>query len=297
VTQWYATPTAFRTALEHRLRDRSAKRGTDLSRSRQLLIFERFLERVFRTFGPDVILKGGAALELRIARARTTRDIDLCVYGVPRFVLERLRSAGRAELGDWMTFEIEPDAKRPEIEADGLHYGGKRFRVQCRIAGVPFGLPFGVDVAFAEPFFGDAETVPGSDALEFIGIVAPTFRIYPIEAHIAEKLHAYTLPRPRPNSRVKDLPDMALLSMTRAIVATQLRSALREVFDRRATHPLPTSVPAPPQFWTPVYARMAKIDRLPWLSIADVHALVQAFLDPVLAGGIGVWRAEDAGWS
>jgi hypothetical protein len=31
-----------------------------------------------------------------------------------------------------------------------------------------------------------------------------------IETHIAETLHAHTLPRERPNTRVKDLPDLVL---------------------------------------------------------------------------------------
>jgi len=295
--QEYATPVAFRTALEHRLRDRAAKQGTDLSRLRQILVFERFLERAFHVLGRDAVLKGGTALELRIARARTTRDIDLRVFGDPDSVLERLRTAGREELGDWLTFEIEPDLEHPEIEAEGLRYGGRRFRAQGRIAGVPFGFPFGVDLAFAEPFYGNAETVEGSDILEFVGVTRPSFLIYPIEAHIAEKLHAYSLPRARPNSRVKDLPDIALLSTIREIDSALLHAAISDVFDRRATHPIPTTVAPPPDFWAPVYARMATMDRLPWREIADVHAAAKSFLDPVLSGTVGTWQAGRAAWS
>lgn len=243
------------------------------------------------------MLKGGAALELRIARARTTRDVDLRVFGDPNAVLERLRAAGREDLGDWLTFEIEPDTEHPEIEAEGLHYGGRRFRAQGRIAGVPFGLPFGVDLAFAEPFHGHAETVEGSDILDFIGVGRPAFLIYPIEAHIAEKLHAYSLPRPRPNSRVKDLPDIALLSTIRGIDPTSMSDAIADVFDRRATHPVPTTVAPPPEFWSPVYARMARTDRLPWASISDVHAAVSSFLEPVLSGERGSWQPDRAAWS
>lgn len=297
MTHEYATPVAFRTALEHRLRDRAAKQGTDLSRLRQILVFERFLERAFRVLGPHAVLKGGAALELRIARARTTRDIDLRVFGEPDSVLELLRAAGREDLGDWLSLEIGPDLEHPEIEAEGLRYGGRRFRAEARIAGVPFGLPFGVDIAFAEPFHGDAETVVGSDLLEFVGVSRPSFLIYPIEAHIAEKLHAYSLPRARPNSRVKDLPDIALLSTIREIDSATLLAAIANVFDRRATHPRPANVAPPPDFWAPVYARMAKTDRLPWKDVAEVHAAARAFLDPVLSGSVGFWRTDRAEWS
>jgi hypothetical protein len=66
----------------------------------------------------------------------------------------------------------------------------------------------------------------GPDLLAFAGIAPPTLRLYPIETHIAEKLRAYTMPRPRPNSRVKDLPDIALLATAQLIVARRLRDAL-----------------------------------------------------------------------
>lgn len=62
------------------------------------------------------------------------------------------------------------------------------------------------------------------DVLAFAGIAPPTLRICPIETHIAEMLHAYTTPRTRPSSRVKDLPDLALLASAQVIDAHRLRS-------------------------------------------------------------------------
>jgi hypothetical protein len=52
--------------------------------------------------------------------------------------------------------------------------------------------------------FGEADLLVADDVLGFAGISPPTLRVYPIETHIAEKLHAYTLPRKRPNSRITD---------------------------------------------------------------------------------------------
>jgi hypothetical protein len=43
---------------------------------------------------------------------------------------------------------------------------------------------------------------------------------------IAEKLHAYTLPRARPNSRLKDLSDLALLASVQSLDAKRVRAAL-----------------------------------------------------------------------
>jgi len=72
----YATPAAFKAALEQRLRD-SSKSGVELARRRQLLVFDRLLARVTRVLGKAAMLKGGLVLEFRLERARTTRDVDL----------------------------------------------------------------------------------------------------------------------------------------------------------------------------------------------------------------------------
>jgi len=75
-----------------------------------------------------------------------------------------------------------------------------------------YGRPFGVDVAFGDPIHGEPEVIVAEDVLAFAGVAPPTLRVCPVETHIAEKLHAYTMPRARPNSRVKDLPDVALVA-------------------------------------------------------------------------------------
>jgi len=72
----HASPIAFKQAPEQRLRT-ALKSGADLVRRRQLLAFDRFLARIVQTIGDTVILKGGLALERRLDRARTTKDVDL----------------------------------------------------------------------------------------------------------------------------------------------------------------------------------------------------------------------------
>ena len=72
----YASPLRFKDALEQRLRN-AATDGVAFARARQMLVFDRFLARVAASFGDAAVLKGGLVLELRLARARTTRDIDL----------------------------------------------------------------------------------------------------------------------------------------------------------------------------------------------------------------------------
>ena len=203
----YATAAAFKQAVENRLRSTSAS-GVDFARKRQLLLFDRFLARIVHELGDSAMLKGGLVVELRVERARTTKDIDLRLVGPPRGILKRLQRAALLDLGEFMVFTVAPDAEHPEITNEGMIYGGQRYRVTCTLAGKPYGQPFGLDIAFADPILGEPDVVVADDVLGFAGIAPPSLRLYPIETHIAEKLHAYTLPRKRPNSRVKDLPDM-----------------------------------------------------------------------------------------
>jgi Nucleotidyl transferase AbiEii toxin, Type IV TA system len=286
----YPSPEAFKQALEQRLRT-AAKSGADFGRQRQLLVFDRFLARIVAVLGDAAMLKGGLALELRLERARTTKDIDLRMAGLPDDILAKLQEAARRDLADFLTFEVGPDQDQPEIQNEGMQYDGRRFRAECTLAGKLYGRPFGVDVALGDPILGEPEVVVAEDVLAFAGIAPPTLRLCPIETHIAEKLHAYTMPRRRPNSRVKDLPDIALLATARPVDAKRLRAALEQTFTFRKTHPLPALLPDPLSAWETPYAAMAREDQLAWPTLDAVTTAAKAFLDPVLAGDL------DAKWS
>ena len=192
-------------------------------------------------------------------------------------------SWGRFDLDDFLSFEIEADRHKPDIETDGLKYDGFRFRAEAKLAGKIYGQRFGVDVAFGDPILGAPEIVVTDDVFGFAGVAPPTLQLYPIETHIAEKLHAYTLPRDRPNSRVKDLPDIALLGTIRSLEAARLRAAIEQTFSFRATHERPNVIPEPPPEWREPYASMAAEDSLPWATLDDVFEAANAFVGPVLA--------------
>jgi hypothetical protein len=292
----YSTPAGFKQALEQRLRAASTT-GLGFARRRQLLVFDRWLARVAHTFGDAVVLKGGLVVELRVERARTTKDVDLRMTGTPDQLLARLQSAGRLDLGDFMAFEIRPDEEHPEIQNDGMQYGGLRFRTACKLAGKPYGDPFGVDVAFGDPMIAEPEVIVAEDVLAFAGIAPPSIRLYPIATHVAEKLHAYTMPRARPNTRVKDLPDIALLATVTPIDAHLLRAALEQTFGFRKTHALPSALPDPPAAWTAPYLAMAAGDELRWTTLEQVTTAARAFLDPVLAGEAErAWSPREWAW-
>lgn len=293
----YTSPESFKQALEQRLRE-STKGGAVFARRRQLLVFDRFLARVVEHFEDSVTLKGGLVLELRLERARTTKDVDLRMVGAPGDLLARLQATGRRDLGDFFTFEIEPDREHPAIVNDGMPYEGRRFRAEGKIAGRLYGQPFGVDVAFGDPMAGEPDVLVADDTLAFAGVAPPAIRLYPVETHLAEKLHAFSMPRARPNTRVKDLPDLALLASARPLDAKRLRAALELTFSFRNTHPLPRKLPAPLDSWRAPYASMARDDDLEWPTLDVVTRAVEAFLDPVLAGDLdATWNPKRWSWS
>lgn len=291
----YSSPAAFKNALEHRLRDLARERDQDLNRFRQLLVFDRFMVRVAKEFGDEVILKGGFALELQVQRARTTRDIDLRFEGDVARVLERLRAASTRYTDDYFSFEIGPEVK--SLGRDDLAPETTRLRSQAVLAGKIYGAPFGVDIAFGDILTQPPTEFSGSDVLAFAGVEPHGYLIYPREAHIAEKLHAYTLPRPRENSRLKDLPDLALLATTGEFDARTLRIATESTFSARTTHPLPRSLPLPPERWREPYQRMAAHEGLIWEHLEDLFRAAAGFLDPVLAGRDGTWSPSRWAWS
>lgn len=292
----FASPLAFKQALEQRLRS-STKSGAGFARKRQLVVFDRFLARIAVGFGNTVTLKGGLVLEFRLQRARTTKDIDLRMTGPSGNILAKLQESGRRDLGDFMTFEVGVDENHPEIRSDGMQYQGLRFSAECKLAGKLYGQRFGIDVGFADPIFGEADLVVAHDTLDFAGIAPPTLRLYPVETHIAEKLHAYTMPRRRPNSRVKDLPDIALLATVQALNSKSLRAALEQTFSFRNTHELPLVLPDPMTAWATPYAAMAREDALMWSTLDEVTIAAKAFLDPALDVAVDmIWEPNTWAW-
>jgi hypothetical protein len=148
-----------------------------------------------------------------------------------------------------------------------------------------------------EPILGEPDELVMEDWLGFAELPPPRVRVYPVETHIAEKLHAYTMPRDRPNSRMKDLPDLALLGTIMALDRDRLRSAIDGTFRFRATHALPASVPEPPPQWTERYVQLAAREELRWRTLPELIEHVRSFLDPVLAPPGTAARWDIASWS
>ena len=259
----YASAAAFRVALESRLNKMAQKEGLDLQRLRRQAAFDRLLCRLFASPDAPWLLKGGYAMELRLKTARTTRDIDLAMRRLPLAsadwdanvsdVLESLREAGNLDLHDFFTFVFGNATQ----DLDAAPYGGARFPVDARLAGRTF-AKFHLDVSTGDVLREPYDTLSGRDWLGFAGIASAKFPAVSPEEQFAEKLHAYTLPRVgRENTRVKDLVDLVLLIERTRLDAARLPKAIRETFQRRKTHEIPSALIPPPSSWSGPFSEMA----------------------------------------
>jgi len=57
-----------------------------------------------------------------------------------------------------------------------------------------------------------------------------------VAQHLAAKLHAYTLPREQPNTRLKDLVDMVAMAAIDQVEADVLMRSVEATFEARGTH-------------------------------------------------------------
>src|SRR5438093_1128058 len=158
------------------------------------------------------------------------------------------------DLGDLFVFLIG----EPTMDMDAAPYGGARYPVDSLLDGRTFAR-FHLDIGVGDVQCEPPEIVAPRDWLGFAGIPAPSIPSISREEHFAQKLHAYTLPREgQPNSRVKDLIDLVLLMDSDSLDPERLRNALRDTFARRGTHKLPATLEPPPEFWRPVFRRLAE---------------------------------------
>lgn len=281
----YSTAGAFRRALEERLKRASLTEQIDPNRLRRQVSFDRLLARLFREEQAPWVLKGGYALELRFKAARSTVDINLTVQRAApsaggdenQVVREMLQSAANAPLGDWFEFTIGP----PVMDLTAAPYGGARYPVEARMDERIFAR-FHLDAGIGDAVMQPLETIVCRDWLGFAGIESSRVRMIAREQQLAEKIHAYTLPRNAANSRVKDLVDMALLIGAGGLDTRRILDALHLTFERRGTHDLPTGMISPPSDWQDPFQALAEECGLQ-TDVAAVFAGVQKFVEEVLA--------------
>jgi hypothetical protein len=249
--------------------------------------FDRLLARLFRQEPAPWVLKGGYALELRFKAARSTVDIDLTLQRVEsataaidttnQIVREMLQSAAGISLGDWFEFAVGP----PSMDLTAAPYGGARYPVEARMDGRIFSR-FHLDAGIGDVVMQPLETIVCRNWLEFAGIESSSVQMIGREQQFAEKLHAYTLPRNAPNSRVKDLVDMALLVGSGGLDQRRTLEALRLTFARRGTHALSEGLVPPSPDWQIPFQESAEECGLP-KDVTAAFLRVQRFFGEVMA--------------
>jgi len=264
----YKTATAFRHALEQRLRQQSLSGGAPLARLRKMVAFDRFLARVAKKQPDAWIVKGGFALQLRLGeRARTTKDIDVSAVNpwTREQTITHLRAAVLLNLGDWFEFEVG----EPAEAATGAPGRGFRFPIRCLLDGRPFET-FHLDVGYGDPILEAPVELTAPNLLAF--------------AEIA--------PASGETSRARDLADILLAASLAQFDGVKLKQAIDATFKARASHPVPPQMPDPPQRIASSYAQVARELDLPWRTIKEAGAVAAQFLNPVLKGDSKVTKVK-----
>lgn len=281
----YKSASAFRAALDVRMRTIAAERNLPLQTVRLKLVMERLLARLFHSTTSTWLLKGGYATELRYRpQARTTKDIDLTIStdsktrddqrSIDR-IHEELVAAASEDLDDFFQFRIE----KPTRELRGAPEGGFRFPCECLLGGKTFAR-FHLDIGFGDVLTGRPETLLCDDLLSFAGIKPATVRAIPLRQQFAEKIHAYTFPwTDRPNTRVKDLVDLLLFIERGMMDPAELKDSIHKTFEKRGTHPIPKELVAPPKEWAEEYTAMANEAKLSVPDVADGYDQLRKYWD------------------
>jgi hypothetical protein len=252
----YATPRAFREALEQRLRTASEEAGVHIDRLRRRVVFERLLARLEHAEPGLWIVKGAMALEVRDPdRSRRTKDLDLAVRQRAEDVQALLSAALTIDsFGDYFAFDVPAPTPLATDEAGDPAW---RFRVQAALDERLFET-VGLDVVERPQEISRTVRMTFPSLVAFADLPPVEVEVVEPQQHFAEKLHAYTRSyEDRPNTRVKDLPDMVLLIEGGLTPDDELYSAVVHVFETRGLQSVPEAFPDPPSGWEERYASIA----------------------------------------
>jgi hypothetical protein len=275
----YATPAAFRAAVEARLRERARQMSAPAYMLRRRAALERLLVRLWAVAPDRWAVKGGMGLEARLGdRARVSIDLDADHVHGAEAARADLQRAALEDAGDHFDFAL---VGSEELRDEGVRLA-VRYRMESQLAGRPF-EPLQIDVTFAPPDPWDAELQWRPGLLAGLGLDPLRLLLVPLERQVAEKLHAYTRTyRGGGTTRAKDLVDLLLIRDYTQLDTELLRAAIQRVFLRRATHPVPKRLDAPPTALAVAYRREARgVSGV--AELEEAHQLLAEWLNPVLA--------------
>jgi hypothetical protein len=267
MTTPYPTPPSNLRSLRDRLTHVSRREGLSFGRLQQhvgVLVVTQFMSDLTDDSGyPQLLVKGGSALELRrgIAQSRASKDLD-AVTSHDIYIVHELLAA-KARIG-WEGFTAVLTEPEP-IMVPGLVLKPQRFIAKVNYQGRPF-VSVPIEVSPVEA--GNTEGVDWAHSPAFALVGLPDPRPIPcmtLDWQIAQKLHAVTavLPGERRNDRAHDLVDLQILE---ALIGDRPLSAVRTacvtVFEVRDEQAWPPSITIPPH-WPVVYAKaLESVSRL-----------------------------------
>ncbi|WP_439690446.1 nucleotidyl transferase AbiEii/AbiGii toxin family protein [Curtobacterium sp. SP.BCp] len=297
----YASPAATLTAIRAAAKNDGGKTGVRQSDLPQLLLFDRFLARVFVPADAPFVLKGGTRMLAFIPHARATVDIDLEVarYGVDA-AIDKLAELVAVDIGDRLRFDlVSRDIRgsgddQPNVAMAALKFGVVGTTQQVKI-----------DLAVHDR--AGAATVRAAPAFRVPlarPVPSPEYVMIALEQQIADKVAAMMerghVSGPRGDgrsSRAKDLVDLALIAQHLTVDAANLAAALQVQVDERQLEPF-TEVDASDGVRTG-YPTVAK--KVPSLALTwqEALALTNRLIAPVLTGEVvhGTWRPEHERWT
>ncbi len=281
----YESPAALRQALETRLGNRSREAGIDLERLRRRAAFERLLVRLDLGAPNRWVVKGGMALEIRLGdRARSTRDLDLALRDV-----QGDGSSVRELLIDCLSIDPEEDSfgfrvgEPTTITLDEAGRPGWRFPVEVRMAGRKF-ANVRLDIVARDDEVARTQRVALPGVLDFTGLERHEVEVVDPTQHFAEKVHAFTRTYgDRPNTRVRDLPDMVLLIDEGLEPTSELHAIVSRVFETRANAELPVQLPDPPSAWRENYPALAADLDISAKTLDEAMTVVRTFWTTLLS--------------
>lgn len=293
----YATSTAFRTALDQRLKNLAVESPSlSVERLRKAVAIERFLARLQLNATPWM-LKGGVALDYRLPdRSRSTIDVNLETVIAEDSIVALVLDATDIELNDYFTFF----ARRVPLYLTDEEATALRFRIEARLGGKRFETVT-LDIGVRDAGSASPEIVFSRALLGFADIPPLEIPAIPLSQHLAEKLHAYTriYAHDRLSSRVKDLVDIVLIVTSYSFDSESLVRELKRTFSHRGLHDIPGEFEVPPDFWTAGYRQLALEMGLD-PDIDSGYQIAAAFFDPLLTGELGneaVWSPESMRWN
>lgn len=231
-------------AIQSKLRSQATATGVGPDRLYRRLIFERIVARLEAADPGRWVLKGGMALEVRLADdARVTRDLDLGL---------RSEVSGAETLEAWLAETLATDpygdlfqlvlGRVVEMRADGAGHITWRSTVEAYLGRKKFGT-LQVDISPRPHELERTDVVPLPNLLDFAGVDAPSIEIIDVHRHATEKFHGMLKDfGERENSRARDLVDLVLLIEHEMIEGRMLEPVVRQVWqERNGTQP-PTTI-------------------------------------------------------